>query len=418
MHWVHIVFLTMLVFFVIVTIHEWGHFFFAKQAGILVREFAIGFGPKIYSYTRRETMYTLRLLPLGGSVRMAGEEPETVEINPGQVIAVQVSNDQVTKLYVDQLDMHEQAIRGEVKDIDLKHNLKLTLGVGGEQATYDVHPQAKIIVKGSKIQIAPQDRQFGSKTVGQRAMTIFGGALMNFVLAFILFGAYIIQVGIPVNVQVKDVSRGMPAEKANLQKGDIIEQIDNVEIGTDKKKLLMLIAKSKGAPMDWKVHRGGQRFDVTIIPVSGVQGVKVGANFTEKRRIASFIEVFEYAAKYIRDNTSSILKGFQKLFFNQFTIEELGGPVRMFKFTGQVAMQGIESLMLWAAMLSLYLGIFNLLPIPALDGGRLVFLFVEIIRGKRIDPYKEGIVHFVGFAMLMLLMVAVTYHDILRLVNK
>ncbi|GJM71424.1 hypothetical protein HMSSN036_36400 [Paenibacillus macerans] len=106
--------------------------------------------------------------------------------------------------------------------------------------------------------------------------------------------------------------------------------------------------------------------------------------------------------------------GFKQL-INKFSMDDLGGPVRTFEMTGQIAKQGLAQLTYWAAILSLYLGIFNLLPIPALDGSRLVFLGVEALRGKPIDPNREGMVHFIGFAMLFLLMIAVTYNDILRL---
>src|SRR5690606_22548044 len=110
--------LTVLLFFVLVTIHEWGHYYFAKRAGILVREFAIGFGPKLFSFRRGETKYTLRLLPFGGYVRMAGEDPETVQIQPGQTVAVETDErDVVTKIYLDRIDERMNAVRGEVKTI-------------------------------------------------------------------------------------------------------------------------------------------------------------------------------------------------------------------------------------------------------------------------------------------------------------
>ena len=138
MEMVEIVLLTVLVFFVIVSIHEWGHFYFAKRAGILVREFAIGFGPKLFSVQRGETRYTLRLIPAGGFVRMAGEDPETVEIQPGQTIAVRLVNDRVTRLYLDRLDERSNVIRGEVESVDLERSLKLALHVEGERERYDV----------------------------------------------------------------------------------------------------------------------------------------------------------------------------------------------------------------------------------------------------------------------------------------
>lgn len=423
MQMVQVVFLTVLVFFVIVTIHEWGHMIFAKRAGILVREFAIGFGPKVFSYVRGETRYTLRLLPIGGFVRMAGEDPEMVDLQPGQTIAVRIKDGQVNKLYLDQLDLRKNVIRGEIESLDLEKELNLSLIVDEEVMKYSVHPQAMMVVKGQDIQIAPLDRQFGSKTVGQRALAIFAGPLMNFILAFLLFGLYIQQVGMPVDnptyVKVGEVTAGMPAEAAQMKKGDIIDQVNGVAIGGDREKLIKMIEASEGKAMDWVVTRDGEQMKLSITPVSveGQKGGKVGIAPILPTRTATFGETVKYASNAMVTMTKNIFEGFKQLIFGQFKLDDLGGPVRTFEVTGQFAKQGIDQLTLWTAILSLYLGIFNLLPIPALDGSRLVFLGLEGLRGKPIDPNRESMVHFIGFAMLMLLMLAVTYNDILRLVK-
>src|SRR5690606_21386491 len=126
-----VVFQIVLLFFVLVTIHEWGHYYFAKRAGILVREFAIGFGPKLFSFVRGETRYTLRLLPIGGFVRMAGEDPEMVQIQPGQTIAVSLNNGRVDNIYLDQLDQRTNVVQGAVDRIDLERSLSVHLDVDG-----------------------------------------------------------------------------------------------------------------------------------------------------------------------------------------------------------------------------------------------------------------------------------------------
>lgn len=156
METIQVVFLTVLMFFVIVTVHEWGHYYFAKRAGILVREFAIGFGPKLFSYKRNETQFTLRLLPFGGYARMAGEDPELVEIQEGQTIAVRSADDQVKMIYLDQLDNRKNVIRGEVISIDMERALKLQLDVDGEIQEYRIHPQAMLVSRGKQTQIAPK----------------------------------------------------------------------------------------------------------------------------------------------------------------------------------------------------------------------------------------------------------------------
>jgi len=420
---VQVVLLTVLMFFVLVTVHEWGHYYFAKRAGILVREFAIGFGPKLFSYKRNETQFTLRLLPFGGYARMAGEDPEIIEIGSGQTIAVRLGQDnKVKNIYLDALDTRKNVIRGEALHTDLENDLQIRLDVDGEVTTYDVHPQAMMIKGTQQTQIAPKDRQFGSKTVGQRALAIVAGPVMNFLLAFVLFAIHLQMVGIPVEnptyVKIGDVSAGMPAQEAGLQKGDIIVSINGEKIGADYQKMIDLTSESKGKEMKWTLQRGDETLNVTLVPRSmeGQEGGKIGITPELPTRKAGVGETLTGSGKAMVDTTEAIFLGFKQL-INKFNMDDIGGPVRTFEVTGQIAQQGIQYLTYWAAILSLYLGIFNLLPIPALDGSRLAFLGVEALRGKPVDPSREGMVHFVGFALLFLLMIAVTYNDILRLIS-
>lgn len=182
--------------------------------------------------------------------------------------------------------------------------------------------------------------------------------------------------------------------------------------------MVAMIAESKDKPMEWTLRRGDETFNITITPrtVEGQEGGKVGIVPTLPTRSVGFAETFKVSGLAMVDTTKVIFEGFKHL-INQFNMDDIGGPVRTFEVTGQIAKQGIEQLTRWAAILSLYLGIFNLLPIPALDGSRLVFLGIEALRGRPVDPNREGMVHFVGFAMLFVLMLAVTYNDILRLIN-
>ncbi|WP_342435861.1 RIP metalloprotease RseP [Paenibacillus sp. FSL L8-0436] len=423
MEMVRVVFLTVFMFFVLVTVHEWGHYYFAKRAGILVREFAIGFGPKLFSYKRNETQFTLRLLPFGGYARMAGEDPEIIEIGPGQTIAVRLGQDnKVKSIFLDALDTRRNVIRGEAQYTDLENELKIRLDVDGDVTTYDVHPQAMMIKRGQQTQIAPKDRQFGSKTVGQRALAIVAGPVMNFLLAFVLFALHLQMAGIvidnPTFVKIGDLSEGMPAQKAGVQKGDIVVSINGEQIGGDYQKMISLTSASKGKEMQWTLQRGDETFNVAMIPRSmeGEEGGKVGITPELPTRQPGFGETITKSGTAMVDWTKTIFVSFKTL-INNFNMNDISGPVGTAKITGQIAQQGIQYLTYWAAILSLYLGIFNLLPIPALDGSRLVFLGVEALRGKPVDPSREGMVHFVGFALLFLVMIAVTYNDILRLIT-
>ncbi|MCC3376198.1 RIP metalloprotease RseP [Cohnella sp. REN36] len=419
MQMVQVVFLTVLVFFVLVSIHEFGHFYFARRAGVLVREFAIGFGPKLFSIKRGETRYTLRLLPVGGFVRMAGEDPEVVEVQPGQTVGVRVKDGEVVRIYLDRLDERTNILRGEVKSIDLERDLHLTLDVDGDIQRYPVHRQALLLSKGRDTQIAPIDRQFGSATAGKKAMAIFAGPMMNFILAFVLFAVYIQLAGVTVEPVTKTfvnkVNAGSPAEQGGLHKGDLIVSINGDPIAGDSAKLVQKIEASAGKPMEWIVERGGKQVPLTITPDDKTG--KAGFYPTPEMRRAGAGETLKFAGNAMVDSTKTIMEGFRKLIFGEFKIDDLGGPVRTAQVTGEIAQQGITQLTMWGAILSLYLGIFNLLPIPALDGSRLIFIGIEAIRGKPVDPNRESLVHFIGFAMLMLLMVVVTYNDILRLVK-
>lgn len=423
MHMIQVVFLTVMVFFVIVTIHEWGHFYFAKRAGILVREFAIGFGPKLFSIKRGETRYTLRLVPAGGFVRMAGEDPELIEIQTGQTVAIRVKDNQVTRIYLDRLDDRSNVVRGEVEHLDLERSLSITLLADGITESYSVHPQAVMIGKGRETQIAPIDRQFGSKTVGQRALAIFAGPVMNFILAFVLFGVYFQMAGVPTETPdrllIGNIGQDMPASQTDMKVGDTIDSVNGIKIGTDSEKMISIIQKSANIPLTFTVIRDGKpiSYKITPSPDPKTKVGKIGISAAYPTRPVTFLETFKYSGIAMKNMTITIFEGFKNLIIGNFKLDDLGGPVRTAQVTSQIAEKGITELTSWVALLSLYLGIFNLLPIPALDGSRLLFLGLEAVRGRPVDPNRESMVHFIGFAMLMLLMLAVTYNDILRLVR-
>lgn len=405
-----------LLFFVLVTIHEWGHFYFAKRAGILVREFAIGFGPKILSFKKDETRFTLRLLPIGGFVRMAGEDPEMVQINPGQRISVALQDDQVSHIYTGDFDKRMDSLIGVVEEIDLERKLFVRLDLDGEQRQFAIHPQALLIVKGKETQIAPLDRQFASKTVTQRALSIFAGPMMNFILAFILFVTVVLMAGVPDKIKIRSTEPGAPAEKSGLMANDIVLKINDESIGPDGNKLKNLIKQSANKPMVWIIERNGEQIRKEVTP-DDKDGGLVGVTLSSENRKATVLDGVKSGWNSFSMATVSILDSFGKLATLQFKMDDLGGPVRIVEFTSEQASAGWAQYIFWTALMSLYLGLFNLLPFPALDGSRLVFLAFEAVRGKPVDPSRESIVHFVGFAMLMLLMIAVTYNDILRLVK-
>lgn len=405
-----------IIFGLLVFIHELGHLIFAKRAGILCREFAIGFGPKLFSYKKDETVYTIRLLPLGGFVRMAGEDPEMIEIKPGFQIGLGFSrNGKVKDIVINNKSKHPDAKVITVEKIDLERQLMIQgYDENDELQTFDVEPKADYIYDGQRTQIAPYNRQFGSKTLAQRAIAIFAGPFMNFALAAVILMTFALIQGLPVDKPiVGDVIEDGAAIEVGLQKGDYVVAIDGKPLETWG-DLTSVIQRSPNKELLFKINRDGQVFEVAIVPdartgpneqVDGFIGIYPPTEFAVVGAIVfGFTQTWEYIVL--------IIESLGMLITGQFTLDHLSGPVGIYNYTGQAAEMGILVLMQWAAILSVNLGIINLLPLPALDGGRLMFIGLEALRGKPIDPQKEGIVHFVGFALLMLLMLVVTWNDI------
>lgn len=406
-----------IIFGALVFFHEFGHFLFAKRAGILVREFAIGMGPKILGITKGETIYTLRLLPIGGYVRMAGEDMDTIHLQAGHRIGVLLNKDgQATKIIMNQKAMYPDILLMEVEEADLEKELYIK-GYDEEDkfVRIEVAREAVVEENGRETILAPYDRQFDSKSLGHRFMTILAGPLFNFILAFFIFTAIGLMQGIPTNEPViTEVTEDSPAAEAGLQNGDLVKEIDGKSIASWN-ELVESVQDNAGNPLPFEVERGGETLDFTITPeVSEESPEKVGVIGVLYRSPLEkdFLGSFAYGAEQTVFWFKEIFRLLGMLVTGQFTIDALSGPVGIYKTTEEVAKYGIFTLMSWAGMLSINLGIMNLLPLPALDGGRLMFFIIEGIRGKPVDRQKEGMVHFVGIMLLMLLMIVVTWNDI------
>ena len=403
----------------IVFFHELGHFIFAKRAGIMVREFAIGFGPKIFGMTKGETLYTIRLLPLGGYVRMAGEDMDSIELQPGYRIGIHVNQDnEIDQIVLNQNKQFPDMLFLEVEKSDLMKDMFIE-GYDEEErfVRYTVARNAVILENGNKTIIAPYDRQFGSKTVGQRSLAIFAGPLFNFILAFFIFVLLGLLQGIPtMEPVITKVLENSPAEKAGMQSGDLVTSINGQAI-TTWEELSETIRVSANQQVDFTVERDGQAYDLTITPaeveIEKEKVGQIGVQYTSPVE-KNPIKAVAYGAEQTYEWTVRIFTVLGTLITGNFSIDDLAGPVGIYQATDEVASFGIFSLMAWAAALSINLGIMNLLPLPALDGGRLLFFLFEALRGKPIDKQKEGMVHFVGIMLLMILMVVVTWNDIQR----
>lgn len=409
-----------LMFGLLVFIHELGHLILAKKTGMLVREFAIGMGPKVFSFTKNETLYTIRLLPIGGYVRVAGEDPEIIEIRPGHHIGLEFNDQNTVKnIIVNNKSKHPNARVIEVESVDLDHKLMIEgydLDETDTKLYFEVDPKAFFIMDETETQIAPYDRQFASKSVGKRALQLFAGPFMNFLLAIVIFFILGIIQGVPSDkALIGDIVPESPAYEAGILEGDEVIQIDEKSISSWE-DFTVVVSENPNKALKMQLKRSDEIESVQITPNEiDRQGNKVGQVGVQLAFEKSWLKTVQYGFVETFETSKMILTNLAMLVTGQLSIDMLAGPVGIYDMTDQVVKTGFNSFLMWTAMLSINLGVINLVPLPALDGGRLLFVGIEAIRGKPMDPQKEGFVHFIGFALVMLLMIVVTWNDIQRL---
>lgn len=414
-----------IVFGVIVLVHEFGHYYFAKRSGILVREFSIGMGPKLYAHRKNGTTYTIRMLPIGGYVRMAGAGEEEVELSPGMPIAVELNDEgKIIKINTSKKIQLPNSIPLEVLAFDLEDDLYIKGYVSGDETqekTYEVDHDATIIEEsGTEVQIAPRDVQFQSAKLGNRMLTNFAGPMNNFILAAILFILIAFLQGdrTVVSTEIDNVAKDSPAQAVGLKKGDVILGVNGKDT-KDWQKIVEAIQASPEKDIQLTIERNKKKEVVTVKPEKAVDKEsnqaygKIGVGPTIYQEPRSFGQKITDGLKTTLDSSLAIFRALRDL-FGHFSLNKLGGPVMIFKMSAQVATEGVITILSFMAMLSVNLGIINLLPIPALDGGKLVLNIIEGVRGKPLSQEKEGMITLVGFAIMMLLMVLVTWNDIQR----
>ncbi len=339
-----------LVFGTIVFFHEFGHFAVAKLAGIRVEEFALGFGPPLASKKMGETKYSLRAFPLGGFVRLAGMDEMVLE--------------------------DEQ----DAKKVD-----------SAEEPAHD---------GGS----------FQNKSLPWRLATIAAGPLMNFVLAIVLFTLFFMFITLPP--KISHVEPASPAEIAGFLPGDEFVSVNGEEVN-DTERIIDLIKMSPGQQMAIGIKRQ-DRFTTLLVTPQDDQGegrIGVAIEFAKPRypfllsARAAVSRTWAVTAQLVGD-LSRMITGKQKA--------DISGPIGIVQLVGETARQGIGEVLFLAILLNINLGLLNLLPIPVLDGGWLVILVVEAVRGKPLSAEARGIVQFIGLALLVLLMIFATFKDIAR----
>ncbi len=336
--------LAILIFGMLIFVHEAGHYIFARIFRVKIYEFSIGMGPKLISRTSKKTgiAYSLRLLPFGGFVSMAGEDEESEDENA-----------------------------------------------------------------------------FGRKPPLQRIVISAAGALVNIVLGIVVMTVLVASAGKLYSTQIDGFAETQytSTSEMGLDIGDRIVRVGNTRVFTAN-DLQYEIMRQGIVPLDITVIRDGERVvinDVTFPSVSE-NGVAFGMrDFTLREEPKSFGTVLSHAAarsystiKMVYDSLFDLLRG-------RYSVSSVSGPVGVTKALGEAAASGRSNLLYLVSFISINLGVMNLLPLPALDGGRIVFLIIELIRRRPIPVKYEGMVHLVGFALLMLLLILVTFKDVVAL---
>lgn len=408
-----------LVFGIIVVVHEFGHFYFAKKSGILVREFAIGMGPKIFAHIGKDgTAYTIRILPLGGYVRMAGWGDDTTEIKTGTPVSLTLADDgKVKRINLSGKKLDQTALPMQVTQFDFEDKLFIKGLVLEEEKTFAVDHDATVVeADGTEVRIAPLDVQYQNATIWGKLITNFAGPMNNFILGVVVFWILIFMQG---GVRDVDTNQFHVMPQGALAKVGVPETAQITKIGSHEinnwESLIQAVeseTKDKTAPtLDVTISEKGSDKQVTVSPEESQGRYLLGVQPGMK---SDFLSMFVGGFTTAVDSALRILSALKNLIF-QPDLNKLGGPVAIFKASSDAAKNGIENVLYFLAVISINIGIFNLIPIPALDGGKIVLNILEAIRRKPLKQEIETYVTLAGVVIMVVLMIAVTWNDIMRL---
>ncbi|HEM5310809.1 TPA: RIP metalloprotease RseP [Streptococcus suis] len=407
------------IFGVIVVVHEFGHFYFAKKSGILVREFAIGMGPKIFSHTGQDgTLYTIRILPLGGYVRMAGWGEDKTEIKTGTPASLSLNEaGVVTRINLSGKQLDSLSLPMNVTSFDFEEKLEITGLVLEESKTYKVDHDATIVEEdGTEVRIAPLDVQYQNATVWGKLITNFAGPMNNFILGIFVFIMLIFAQGGVADPTSNAVSitDGGALQNVGLVTGDKILSVNGqaTDTYTDIATIISQAASeaSTAPSFDLVVEHEGTEKSLTVTAEKVDDSYRIGISPILKTGfLDKIIGGFQQAGA-----TAVIVVTALKNLIANFDVKQLGGPVAIYSVSNQAAANGWVSVFNLMAMLSINIGIFNLIPIPALDGGKIVMNILEAIRRKPLKPETESYITLAGVAVMVVLMIVVTWNDIIR----
>lgn len=332
--------IAVLVFSLLIFFHELGHFVIAKWSGITVNEFALGMGPKLFSFTRGETDYSLRAFPIGGFCAMEGENEDSSETGA-----------------------------------------------------------------------------FCNAPLFKRIFVTIAGSAMNIMLGLILLGILSSQQQVLGSTTLAEFQEGA-VSNVQLRVGDTIHRINGHRVRTDN-DLIYEFSRDRDGVMDMEVVRDGETVllpAVTFRMETLEDGTKmIDLDFRVKGVQPTAMGIVRNSFNWTGSIVKQVWGSFIDLVTGRYTVNQLSGPVGVTTAIGQASSMGWKSLVMLVSFITVNLGVFNLLPLPALDGGRLLFLLIELVRRKPINPRYEGVIHAVGFALLIGLMVFVTLNDVIKL---
>lgn len=367
----------LIIFTVIVVSHEFGHFLLGRLNGIKVREFAIGMGPVIFKKRLKSTVFKIHLLPLGGACVFDSDD---IVLSAGESVSENEENDY-------------KSPEEEAEDEFLKS------------------------LPGDKFQKAP---------IWGRIATVFAGPLFNFIVAYILciFLVWFCGQDLPV---VMDVSKGLPAEAAGIQAGDVITKINNQKVYLWR-EISINSMMNAGEPISIVYERDGREYATILTPEFDENDNRfyMGLIGGGEALRCNNISVFKYSLLEVRYWLIATYKSLVYIFSGQGSMNDVSGPVGVAEVIDDTIVETapfgwftvLLNLVNITVLLCVNLGVINLLPFPAIDGGRLLFLFFELITGKRVPPEKEGFVHLIGIVILFVFMIFVFFNDIMRVISK
>ena len=425
--------LAFLILSIIVIVHEFGHFIIAKASGVTVLEFSVGMGPRLIKFTRKGTMYSIKLFLFGGSCRMLGEEEDDVSegsFNSKSVwkrmaivvagplfnfiLAFVLSVIIIGRMGYDPCVIYSVTEGSAAEEAGLMEGDKITRINNTNITFYEDYNLYVIEHEGEVMNITYErdGKEYTTKLVPE----------------YIDENVY--QMGIiikdasdGVRVEISSVSDDMPAKEAGVKAGDVVISINGDDIA-DYSELSETLKANGDAELELVVERDGELLTFNLTPDKVHQTYyKTGLTMANLYIKVNPLKTLGYSAKYTGYWIKAVFKSFKLLFTGKASVNDLSGPVGIASYVGDVVTETASdgafyvfiNLVNFSVMISANLGIMNLLPIPALDGGRLVFLIIEAIRRKPVPREKEGMVHFVGIVLLMILMVFVLFNDIRKL---